>query len=108
MNRPASALEQLLRSNTTHQKMLKAPEFTGDGNVEIFIQQLQEVAIANDWSKMATLLHIRAHLKHNAHECEIYATLMEVFESLRFKYELTIRKSKTQLTSLKRDQTLFD
>ena len=72
-----------------------------------FIQKLQEVAIENDWSKMATLLHIRMHLKHNAREREIHATLKEVLESLCFKYELTIREARTHLTSLKRDQTLF-
>ena len=71
MDRPASALEQLLRSNPTHREVLKAPDFTGDGNLENFIQQLQEVAIGNNWSKMATLLHIGTHLKHNACECEI-------------------------------------
>ena len=80
IDRTASALEQLLRSNTTHWEVLTATDFTGDGNVKIFIKQLQKVANANDWSKMATLLHILTHLKHHARECEIHATLKEVLE----------------------------
>ena len=66
MDRPASALDQLSRPNTTRRKVFKAPDFTGDGNVEDFIQQFEELATANEWSKMATLLHIRTHLKDDA------------------------------------------
>ena len=66
MDRPASALDQLSRPNTTHRKVFKAPDFTGDGNVEDFIQQFEELAPANEWSKMATLLHIRTHLNDDA------------------------------------------
>ena len=75
MDRLASALEQLSRPNTTHREVFRAPDFTGEGNVEDFIQQFEEVATANEWSKMATLLHIRTHLRDDARECGSHATL---------------------------------
>ena len=56
----------------------------------------------NEWSKMATLLHICMHLKDDACECGSYATLEEVLEALRSKYGLTIREARTRLTSLNR------
>ena len=105
-NRPASALEQLSRPNTTYREVFKAPDFTGDGNVEDFIQQFYELTIANDWSGMATLLRIRIHLKDNVRKCGSHATLEEVLEALRSKYGLTIREARTRLTSLKRDTKL--
>ena len=55
---------------------------------------------------MATLLHIRMHLKDDARECGNYATLEEVFEVFRVKYGLTVREARTRLTSLKRDARL--
>ena len=71
--------------------------------MEDFIQLFQKVAIANDMSKMATLPHIRTHLKDDAHKCGSHATLEEVLEALRSKCGLTIQKARTRLTSLKRD-----
>ena len=62
--------------------------------------------MANEWSEMATLLHICTHLKDDARECGSYATLEEVFEALHAKYRLTVREAWTQLTSLKRDARL--
>lgn len=106
MDRLASALEQLSRPNTTHREVFKAPDFTGEGNVEDFIQQFEEVATANEWSKMATLLHIRTHLRDDARECGSHATLEEVLEALRAKYGLTVREARTRLTNLKRDPKL--
>ena len=109
MDRLASALEQLSRANTTHREVFKAPDFTGEGNVEDFIQQFEEVATANEWSKMATLLHIRTHLRDDARECGSHATLEEVLEALRAKYGLTVRRSQNSFDqSQERPQALFD
>ena len=108
MGRLASALERLssAQPSPAHREVFKAPDFTGEGNVEDFVQQFQEVAMANEWSEMATLLHIRTHLKDDARECGSYPTLEEVFEALRAKYGLTVREARTRLTSLKRDARL--
>ena len=39
------------------------------------MQQFHEVAIANEWSEMVALLHIRTLLKNDARKCGSYATL---------------------------------
>ena len=74
--------------------------------MEDFIQQFQEVAIANDWSGMATLLHIHTNLKDDVCRCGSHATLEEVLEALRSKYGLTIRKAVSRLSRLKRETKL--
>ena len=108
MDRLASALERLssAQPSPARREVFKAPDFMGDGNVEGFIQQFKEVAMANEGSEMATLLHIRTHLKNDASECGSYSTLEKVLEALRAKYGLTIREARTRLTSLKRDARL--
>ena len=59
-DRLANALEKLLSAQpaVTNRTAFKAPDFNGDGDLENFIQQYQEVAAANDWSRTAALLHI--------------------------------------------------
>ena len=68
MDRLPNALERLSSAQPAAAKRadFKAPDFCGE--VENFIQQYQEVAAANDWSKTATLLHIRTHLRDDANE----------------------------------------
>ena len=108
MDRLASALERLssAQPSPARREVFKAPDFMGDGNVEGCIQQFKKVAMANEGSEMATLLHIRMHLKDDASECGSYSTLEKVLEALRAKYGLTIREARTRLTSLKRDARL--
>ena len=61
---------------------LQDTRLTGEGDVEGFNQQFQAVATATEWLNMATLLHIRMHLKDDARWCGSYSTLKEVLEAL--------------------------
>ena len=108
MDRLANALEKLSSVKPAVAKLadFKAPGFNGDGDVESFIQQYQEVAAANDWSKIAAPLHIRTHLRDDANECGNYSTLDEVFRALRFKYGISRREARTRLAHFKRDTKL--
>ena len=108
MDRLANALERLSSAQPAAAKRadFKAPDFSGEGDIENFIQQYQEVAAANDWSKTAALLHIRTHLRDDANECGNYSTLEEVFRALRSKYGLSRREARTRLAHLKRDTKL--
>ena len=44
----------------------KPPRFNGEGDVELFIQHFTEVAVANGWNDMATLLYLREALCNGA------------------------------------------
>ena len=68
MGKLASLLERLssAQPSPVHREVFKAPNFTDDGNIEDFIQQCQEVAMANEWSETAALVHICTHLKDGA------------------------------------------
>ena len=57
MDRLANALERLSTAQPAAAKRadFKAPDFSGKEEVENFIQQYQEVAATNYWSKTAAL-----------------------------------------------------
>ena len=101
----ANALERLsiTQSSTIPQETFKAPNFTGEINVENFTYQFQEMAAANEWSNAATLLHIHKNLTDGARDCGRYPTSDKVLETLFFKYELTVREARTCLSNLRRD-----
>ena len=77
MDRLANALEKL----SSAQPVFKAPDFSVDGDVDNIIQQYQEVAGANDWSRTAALLHIRSRLRDYANECGNHFTSTLSMES---------------------------
>ena len=81
----------------------KPPRFNGEGDVELFIQHFTEVAVANGWNDMATLLYLREALCDGAQEYGRPATVEEVFTALRSRYGLTPKEARTQLNGLKRD-----
>ena len=60
----------------------KAPEYNGNGDLEAFIKQFNDVAIANDWGARSALLHIRGRLREQEKECGQGQTLQAVFNNL--------------------------
>lgn len=81
----------------------KAPKFEGTGDVELFIRQFSEVARANEWSPLGTLLHLREALKEGAKDCGRGENVASILAALRAKYGLTPREARTRLTNLRRD-----
>lgn len=81
----------------------KAPEFDGSGDVEYFIQQFEDVVMANEWRPLASILHLREVLKDAARECGKAGTVEGIFENLRVRFGMTVRGAQAQLSILKRD-----
>ena len=92
------------------QEHFKPPSFDGEGDVDLFIQHFQEVAEANRWNGMATLLHLREALQGGAREYGRPATTEEVFTALRSRYGLTPKEARSRLNGLKKEprQSLHD
>ena len=81
----------------------KPPTYRGDGDVKLFIRQFQEVAEANNWNGIATLLHLRESLEDKAQACSRSDTPQGVFTALRARFGLTPREARSRLAGLKRD-----
>ena len=84
-------------------QQFKPPHYRGDGDVELFIRQFQMVAEANEWTQLATLLHLRECLEEKAQACGRADTPMGIFVALRSRFGLTPREARSRLAGLRRD-----
>lgn len=98
---PVDTLVQAL-GKLTHRSTFKAPSYSGEGEVELFLEQFQDVALANEWSEHATLLHLRSSLTGAAMNYGRGNTPVEIFAALRARYGTSVRQAKERLLSLKR------
>ena len=62
-------LMERMWSASTERKDFEPPQYTGKGDVELFIRHFMDVAGTNEWPRQATLLHLRAALKEEATDC---------------------------------------
>ena len=104
LDRLADVLEGIhLNQRNQPRNQFKPPQFGGEGDVELFIRQFQEVAEANQWTRMATLLHLRESLTDKAQTCSRADQPEGIFAALRSRFGLTPREARTRLTGLRRD-----
>ena len=104
LTRLTTALETMAGQNQPNRpKAFKPPQFNGTGDVEYFIGQFVEVAVANEWSDGASLLHLRETLKEGAQDCGRASQVEDVFTALRARYGLTPREARSRLNGLRRE-----
>jgi len=105
--RLADVLERLWndrdREPRTSKEPYRAPQFDGQGDVEFFIQQFQEVAAANEWGARATVLHLRRALQEGATDCGKPSTEEGIYNALRNRYGLSPREARARLSTLKKE-----
>ena len=98
---PAINLDQLVEAlqagSTGSKKQIKAPVFTGVGDVEMFIQQFMDIAHANRWDEREILLHFRLNLTEKAQECGQFDKTEDVLEELRSRFGITFRQARDKL-----------
>jgi len=83
-------------------RAFKAPEYVGQGDVEYFIRQFNQVAEANAWSAEATLIHLRESLKEDARDCGRAGDLDGIWGNLRSSFGMTRREAQSQLAIIRR------
>ena len=103
MDRLTEAIERMGQNNDRRHRDFEAPTFNGKGDVELFIRQFTDVAETNDWSAMATLLHLRRALQDGANECSRSRDVRDIFASLRARYGMTAREARAKLAGLRGD-----
>ena len=81
----------------------RAPTYHGEGDVELFLGQFDDVAVANRWGEQAILLHLRAHLEGSAQACGAGRTRERIEDALRARFGLSQRQAKDRLAHLRRD-----
>ena len=75
----------------------KAPQYGGEGDVDLFITQFTDVARANEWSAQESTLHLRSALLGKALECGRGETVEQIYEDLRLAFGMTTRQAREKL-----------
>ena len=78
----------------------KPPSFNGEGDVEIFLRQFEDVANAYRWTGLERTLHIRGQLQGDAQSCGQGEDYDEITEELRARYGLTRGKARDRLATV--------
>lgn len=81
---------------------LKVPTFDGKGDVELFIERLQEIALAQEWDEPTLILKAREGLMGAAQACGRAETWLGMVDLLRLHYGLTATEAEAMLASYKR------
>ena len=101
----AEALVQALRLlGLPNKELFRPPTFMGEGDVELFVKQFDDVAEANGWTEVQQTLHLRTQLQGAAQNCGRGSSKAEIVGDLRARFGLTCRQAKDRLRTLRRGQ----
>ena len=103
LSRLTDLLERRWRTPVERKHTFEPPSVNGEGDVELFVKQFSDVAVANDWTQPGTLLHLRTALRDGATDCGRASTAIGIFTALRARYGLSPREARARLVSLTRD-----
>ena len=95
-----SAVSATQQSNSP--KPFKAPQYSGSGDIDLFISHFQEVTQANRWSEAEAKLHLKLSLSGPAASCIDGTSTEEIFCNLQTRFGLSIRQAKDKLRSIRR------
>ena len=80
----------------------KPPSYCGEGDVELFISQFEDVADANRWETMQRTLHLRAQLQGVAQECGRARDYDHILSDLRARFGISKQQAKERLGHMRR------
>ena len=99
-------MQELLTAMTglgqRNSRKYKAPKFGGEGDLDLFLLQFNDVADANDWNDMDRLLNLRASLEGSAATCGRKGTVEEILANLRARYGLTEKQALDKLSVIRK------
>jgi hypothetical protein len=99
---PVSELVERLHELGTSKPKFKAPKFSGETDVELFITQFLDISDANRWSEREGALHLRTSLEGPAANCGHSADLEEIIQDLRSRFGITAKQARLQLSQIQK------
>lgn len=95
--------EQYLQRLQEPHVRLRVPEYEGDTEVELFLEQFHAVCAASGWNEQLALLKLRESLQGKARECGRADTVAGVEANLTLRFGTTPREARTKLEGLQRE-----
>ena len=83
-------------------KPFKTPQYSGKGDIDLFISQFKEVTAANRWSDPEAKLHLKLNLSGPAASCSDGNTTADILDNLQARFGLSTRQAKEKLRAIKR------
>lgn len=80
----------------------KPPTYNGEGDIELFIGQFEDVANANRWEPVQCTLHLRTQLQGIAQECGRARTYEGILIDLRARFGISRQQAKERLSHMRR------
>lgn len=96
-------LRQVLQDSTLRStRNYKVPPYNGEGDVDLFIAQFDDVSTANRWTEAEQRLNLRLTLTGKAMECGRGDSIEHILGNLRARFGLTSKQARDQLKCLRR------
>lgn len=95
----AAALVTAVRPNKNKHK---TPVYRGEGDVEMYINHFDEVAVANQWTPIDTLINLRSSLEGPARDCGGANTIQGVYDALRTRFGVAPKQARERLRNLRK------
>jgi hypothetical protein len=96
-------LAKLIHLQTNSSKpQFKAPRYSGESDIELFLTQFSDVANANNWQGQERTLHLRASLEAAAIDCGRGKDSLEIIENLRARYGISAKQARDKLGAMKK------
>lgn len=81
----------------------KLPEYSGDSDVECFIDTFLGMMEVSQWQPQVALLHLRSCLKGEARDSAAGQNVVQALHSLRSRFGLTASQARDRLAMLRHD-----
>lgn len=80
----------------------KLPTYKGEGDVSMYIDHFKEVAVANRWNEMDTLINLRSALEGPARDCGGAPNVEAIYDALKTRFGIAPRQARERLRNLKK------
>lgn len=95
-------IEALRQSSLQRRESFKLPEYNGEGDIDTFLVQLEDVQEANNWTNKEALLHLRLSLKGKALDCDRGNSVTEITANLRARFGITSKQAREKLRHVRK------
>jgi hypothetical protein len=84
------------------EERIPVPTFSGEGDVELFIEQFTTIALVSRWTEVVSILKLRHALRDKAQPCGQGGTTAEIYAELRLRFGMSSAEARSKLSVWKR------
>ena len=95
-------VEPLQRNTIQPRQHYKLPEYNGEGDIDLFLLQFNDVMAANQWTERDGLLHLRLSLTSKALECGRGESLEQITNNLIARFGTTTKQARDKLKYIRK------